>query len=309
MIVAGIDIGTLTCRLLIVDISKDGSLREINSDRRMLRLGEGVDQRHILAPNAMDRVVGTLCEWQGIMISYGVEATVAVATSAVRESTNQQEFLSYVQKETGLEIEVLSGEEEARRTLVGIEYGLPMAGESFVGLDIGGGSTELFRMSQGGQPIVVSLDLGVVRLTERCFQSDSPSEYEVHVAEQIIHTDIQGVRPTFGDVSAVTLVGTAGTVTTLAAMAQELSIYEPARIHNYLLSFEKICELENDLLSRTAVERSQLQGLEPGREGVIVIGTIILRIVMEVLGFKHCLVSDYGLREGIIVDFMTKKVP
>ena len=309
MIVAGIDIGTLTCRLLIADISKDGSLREIDSDRRILRLGEGVDQQHVLSPNAMARVVETLGEWQKTMASHRVESTVAVATSAVRESTNQQEFLSYVQKATGLEIEVLSGEEEARRTLVGIEFGLPTAGESFIGLDIGGGSTELFRASQGGRPVIVSLDLGVVRLTERCFQRDPPSEHEVHVAEQIIHADIERIRATFGDVSAVTLVGTAGTVTTLAAMAQQLPIYEPARIHNYSLSFEKICELENDLLSRTAVERSQLPGLEPGREGVIMAGTIILRIVMDVFGFTQCLVSDYGLREGIIVDLMTRKTP
>lgn len=308
MIVAGVDIGTLTCRLLIAEISPNGCLREIDSDRRLLRLGEGVDQEHVLKAEAMARVVNTLSEWQTRIASHSVESTVAVATSAVRESTNQQEFLDYVKGETGFEIEVLSGEEEARRTLLGIAFGLPSEGVKFLGLDIGGGSTELFRSSQERLPVVASLELGVVRLTERCFQCDPPRESEVIAAEKLIRSSVQRIQSTFGDLSAVTLVGTAGTVTTLAAMAQRLGMYEPARIHNYWLSLEKIRELENDLRTRTQVKRAQLPGLEAGREGVIVAGTIILRTVMETLEFNKCLVSDYGLREGIIVDLIKRTV-
>ncbi len=308
MIVAGIDIGTLTCRLLIAEILSDGFLREINSDRQILRLGESVDQSHALKAEAMVRVIEALSEWQKTIAVHSVEATVVVATSAVREATNQQEFLTCVLQSTGLQIEVLSGEEEARRTLLGIEFGLPTRSNDFLGLDIGGGSTELFRSTREGQAVAVSLDLGVVRLTERCFHSDPPSEDEVNAAEQKIRTDIQRIQSTFGDLSDMMLVGTAGTVTTLAAMAQELAMYEPSRIQNYSLSLKKIHELENKMFSCSAAERSRFPGLEAGREGVIVAGTIILRVIMETLGFKKCVVSDYGLREGIIVDLFNKNV-
>ncbi|MGB0910661.1 MAG: hypothetical protein ACPGYT_09880 [Nitrospirales bacterium] len=308
MIVAGIDIGTLTCRLLIAEILSGGFLREIDSDRRILRLGEGVDQAHLLKTEAMNRVIEVLSEWQETITVHSVEATVVVATSAVREATNQQEFLNCVWQRTGLQIEVLSGEEEARRSLLGIDFGLSIRSDNILGLDIGGGSTELFRTVREGGAVAASLDWGVVRLTERYFQSDPPSEHEVNVAEHCIRRDIQKIQSMFGELTDMMLVGTAGTVTTLAAMAQELAMYEPSRIHNYSLSLEKIHELENVILACTAAERSRLPGLEAGREGVIVAGTIILRTIMETFGFEHCHVSDYGLREGIIVDLFKRNV-
>ncbi len=302
MIVAGIDIGTLTCRLLIAEITLSGVLREIDSDRRILRLGECVDRDRQLKSEAMDRVVRTFREWSVTIASQPVDATVAVATSAVREAKNRQEFLAMVKQETGFEIEVLSGEEEARRTLMGLEFGLPAHIDSILGLDIGGGSTEFIRSVKGKPPVMESLDIGVVRLTERYLHSDPPQEIEIKEAEQYILAELQVMKQKFGDVSAVTLVGTAGTVTTLAAMAQSLTVYEHARIHNYCLTFEKICELENQLRSRTCAARAELPGLESNRASVIIAGTIILRTVMESLEFKKCLVSDYGLREGIIVN-------
>ncbi|WP_454063277.1 Ppx/GppA phosphatase family protein [Candidatus Nitrospira salsa] len=307
MIVAGIDIGTLTCRLLIANVGSDGSLREIDSDRRILRLGEGVDQKGILNVEAMERVIHVLGEWRKIIVRCQVEAIVLVATSAVREANNQQEFLERVKLETGFSIDVLSGDEEARRTLLGIKFGLPPEVEDYVGLDIGGGSTECIRISGDGPPVVTSLDIGVVRVTERCFQSDPPQEQDVIAAEQLIKDHLRPLQQGLSAHAYVTLVGTAGTVTTLAAMAQQLARYEPARIHNYWLTLEKIRELEYVLRSRSSDQRTHLSGLEAGREGVIVAGTIILRTIMETLGFARCLVSDYGLREGILIDLMNKK--
>ncbi|GJL61243.1 MAG: exopolyphosphatase [Nitrospirales bacterium] len=307
MIVAGIDIGTLTCRLLIADVTPDGSLREIDSDRRILRLGEGVDREGKLNVGAMKRVIDVLGEWQKTISRCQIEAMVLVATSAVREASNQQEFLERIKQETGFSIDVLSGDEEARRTLLGLKFGLPPDVDDYVGLDIGGGSTEWIRMSGDGLPVVASLDIGVVRVTERCFESDPPHEQDVLAAEQLIKDHIHPIQQHFDLSASVTLVGTAGTVTTLAAMAQQLRQYRSARIHNYWLTLEKIRELENDLRSRTRAQRIQLPGLEAGREGVIVAGTIILRTMMDMLGFTRCLVSDYGLREGILIDLMNKK--
>ena len=304
MLLAGIDIGTLTCRLLIADLSLNHSMREIDSDRQILRLGEGVDQRKSLSMEAMARVVKTLGEWKSRMQGYPIDRVVVVATSALREASNRDEFLTWVKRDTGLAVEILSGDEEAQRTLLGIKFGLPTEVDGFLGVDIGGGSTEFMRVHpfrSDKQPRVSSLDLGVVRLTEREFQTDPPSEESVAAAEKLIQTELQKIRMALGDVSGISFVGTAGTITTLAAMAQKITHYESARIHNYRLTLDKILELEKALRMRTLSERRQWPGLEPGREGVIVAGTVILRQVMQTLGFEQCLVSDYGLREGILI--------
>ena len=302
MLLAGIDIGTLTCRLLIAKVQPDRQFVEVYSDRQILRLGEGVDQHHMLNDQAIERVVKTLSQWRTRIEEYRVNAIVVVATSAVREAANQTAFLAHVAHETGFEIEVLSGEEEARRTLLGIRFGLPPDVSQVLGLDIGGGSTELMLEREKVEPMVRSIDLGVVRLTERVLRNDPPTLKEISIAEDLIQDEVGKLKEVWGDLRPVTLVGTAGTVTTLAAMAQQLSCYEPARIHNFILSLGTIRGIEHELGKRSRVQRTQLPGLEKGREEVIFAGTLILRCAMGVLGFDECLVSDYGLREGILVD-------
>ena len=279
----------------------DGTLTEVESDRRILRLGEGVEHNQRLTPAAIERVVKTLSEWQTRISVYPITATIAVATSAVREAKNREEFVAWIKSESGIEIEVLSGEEEARRTLVGIRFGLPHDVRQWLGIDIGGGSTEVI-LAKGSELLEVdSLALGVVRLTERFFLTDPPNDESIEMAERFIRSEIEKTRVGLGNLTGFTFVGTAGTITTLAAMAQRLPRYEPARIHNFWLHLKKIRELERELRSRTELERRQLVGLERGREGVILAGTVILRTVMETFGFEQCLVSDYGLREGILV--------
>ena len=147
---AGIDIGTLTCRLLIADLASGHPLTELRSERRILRLGEGVDQTKRLSPVAMDRVIHCLEEWRNVINSYHVEAIAVVATSAVRDAGNREEFLDRVKQEAGFDVEVISGEEEARRTLLGIRSGLPIGVTDILALDIGGGSTE-FILDHPGQ--------------------------------------------------------------------------------------------------------------------------------------------------------------
>ena len=287
----------------------DGTLTEVESDRRILRLGEGVEQHQRLTPDAIERVGKTLSEWQTRISLYPITATIVVATSAVREARNREEFVARIQRESGMDIEVLSGEEEARRTLVGIRFGLPQTVRQFVGIDIGGGSTEFILAHDSELLEVASLALGVVRLTERFFLTDPPHDESIKMVEGFIRSEIENTRMEWGDLSDFTLVGTAGTITTLAAMAQRLPSYEPARIHNFCLDLTTIRALERELRSRTELERRQLVGLERGREGVILAGTVILRTVMEAFGFEHCLVSDYGLREGILVHYARNPEP
>lgn len=299
---AGIDIGTLTCRLLIADLIPEQPLKEVRSERRILRLGEGVDQTKRLSPVAMDRVVHCLQEWRNVINDHHVEASSIVATSAVRDAANRDEFLVRIKREAGFDVEVISGEEEARRTLLGIRSGLPTGVADILALDIGGGSTEFILDRVGQKPIVRSIDIGVVRLCERLLRHDPPTDEEVCQAREWVEQETRAAVAAMGSYHQATFVGTAGTITSLAAMAQKLPVYESARIHNYILKLETIRRLEHMLLSRTKAERVGLPGLEKNREEVIVAGVIIIRTIMETLDLEECLVSDLGLREGVLIN-------
>ena len=304
---AGIDIGTLTCRLLIADLTPGRSLTELQSDRRILRLGEGVDRDKRLKDVAMDRVIACLKEWHGIIERNRVSACAVVATSAVRDASNRQVFLDRVKYESGFDVEVITGEEEARRTLLGIRSGLPAGVTDILALDIGGGSTEFILDQPGQEPIVQSMNVGVVRLCERLLHHDPPTAEEIEQARAWVRREAERAVAAMPRPAGLACVGTAGTITSLAAMAQQLPAYEPARIHNYRLTIETIRELEEQLLSRTKVERVGLPGLEKNREEVIAAGAIIVRTIMETLGEEECLVSDLGLREGVLIDLARRK--
>ncbi len=302
MRVACIDIGTLTCRVLIGEVDGRGPVKTVYSGRKILRLGEGVDQSKQLKPEAMTRVIEAIREWQGVIDQYDVQASTAVATSAVREAHNREEFLQRVKLEAGVEVEVIDGEEEARRTLLGLRSGLPDHIHNMLGLDIGGGSTEFIESREGQHPKAISIDIGAVRLAERVLKSDPPSASEIHEAERLIYSLTQQALATLGDTSGLTFVGTAGTITSLAAIAQGLTTYVPERIHNYILTLETVKRIEQTIVPRKKSERTGIPGLEPGREEVIAAGTLILRCIMEELRQGQCLVSEYGLREGVLVN-------
>jgi exopolyphosphatase / guanosine-5'-triphosphate,3'-diphosphate pyrophosphatase len=302
MRIAGVDIGTLTCRLLIADLLPGEQLREVRSDRRILRLGEGVDQTKQLSVGAMDRVLHCLKEWRKIIDASHVNAVVVVATSAVRDAANRKDFIDRVKCEAGFKVELISGEEEARRTILGIRAGLPYDVTDVLALDIGGGSTEFILDQPEQPPIIRSIDIGVVRLCERLFHHDPPINKEVQQARKWVERETKAAVAGMGNYQTATFVGTAGTITSLAAMAQKLSTYEPARIHNYRLQLESIQQLEHTLLSRKKADRVGLPGLENGREEVIAAGAIIIRTIMETLGMSSVLVSDLGLREGVLID-------
>jgi len=303
---AGIDIGTLTCRLLIADLPVNGPLKELRSERRILRLGEGVDQSKRLNSAAMDRVSQCLKEWRAVIDGLRVDASTVVATSAVRDAANRQEFLDRVKCEAGFEVEVITGEEEAHRTMLGVRSGLPTRVTDVLALDIGGGSTEFIFDRPGQSPLVRSIDIGVVRLSERLLHHDPPTCDEIQQARDWVRNETQEAMAAMPRHPGQVFVGTAGTVTSLAAMAQQLPTYEPARIHNYRLTLETISNLEQQLLSRTKAARIGLPGLENSREDVIASGAIIIRTVMETLGEQECLVSDLGLREGVLLSLATQ---
>lgn len=308
MLLAGIDIGTLTCRLLVAQVEPPHVFREMDADRRILRLGEGVDKQKILSEEAMERVMVVLKDWKTKLAAYPLDAVAIVATSAVRDAANRQVFIDRLSEAVGWQVEVLTGAEEARRTLLGIEFGLPKDVKEFLAIDIGGGSTEFIRVGSDQPSEDMSLDLGVVRLIERALAQDPPMSQDLMAAEEEVERQLELVKRHFTKPWPSTLVGTAGTITTLAAMDQRLTRYDSTKVHNYVLTIETVRRLEKEIVSKTCAQRLEIPGLEPGREQVIVAGTLILRKTMEYLGYAQCLVSDFGLREGILVD-LAKKFP
>lgn len=305
-VIAGIDIGTNTLRLLISDIG-DSHFKERYSERRITRLGEGLSRLGCLTENAIDRSITTLKDFRSIIDRYKIDEIVVVATSAVREAKNRQYFIELVRRETGFDIETISGEEEARRTFLGILHGLDKGIDSIVAIDIGGGSTEFICGRSGRVASKMSIDLGVVKLTERYIRSDPVSQADLASMQDEIGNKIKGVIIQIKDTKGSRLVGTAGSITTLAAIDQKMEAYNPLRINNYILKLASLEDIFSNLVSKSLAERKKIVGLEPGREDIIVAGAAILKSTMKEMGYDSLIVSDYGLREGIIIDTYRKR--
>jgi exopolyphosphatase/guanosine-5'-triphosphate,3'-diphosphate pyrophosphatase len=307
MVLGGIDIGTNTLRLLIVE-EKNGKWKEMFSDRRMTRLGEGFSKTGSLTPAAIERTAAVLKSFQQSLKKFQCQHVLAVATSAVREAENRQRFLSRVKEASGLEVSVISGDEEARLTFLGISSAVPPFAGCQMMVDIGGGSTEWILGQQQQILTKKSARLGVVFLTEQYLFSDPSSPEELHQMKEKIRQTLLDIRDSFGEVllnnPPVTWIGTAGTVTTLAAMAQNLEHYSFEKVNGFVLTREIVQGLYRNLISKPKEERKKMKGLEPGREDIIVAGALILLETMAFFNFDRMLVSDYGLREGLILELI-----
>jgi len=311
MVVAGIDIGSNTLRLLIAELRSVGGrvrLRPIFEDRRITRLGERIVDSGRLSPSAMSRTLRALAEFRAAISDHPVDRIVGVATSAVREADNRPLFLDRVKKETGLEIEVISGEEEARRTLLGVRYGLEPDDSNLLVLDIGGGSTEWIVVTAGRVQEMRTFDIGVVKLTDRYLAGDPPSAEDLDRLVRAVEEKFRPMSPVLRGRSGDRLIGVAGTVTTLAALELGLATYDPARVQNMRLGFGRVESWYRKLAGMTLEERRRLVGLERGREDLIVAGAALLWVAMRLAGANEVVVSDYGLREGVLIDWFERNV-
>ena len=299
---AVIDLGTNTVRLLVADVDKDRSWRAVHAEQRVTRLGEGARDARLLAPAAMARTEATVVEYVTRARELGATAVRVVGTSAMRESSNGRAFARHLAAVTGERVDVISGDEEARLTLVGIQRRLALAG-TMLAFDIGGGSTEYVLARDGALVDAVSLRLGVVALTER-FRFPArvdAARYAVMLDE--IRAQLGAELPqSIADASIDVLVGTAGTVTTLAALDLELAAYDPARVHGHRLTRASVDRQLARLGAMTLEERGAQPCLEPGRADLIVPGTAIVVATMERMRVGALVVSEYGLREGIMDD-------
>ncbi|MEK6684670.1 MAG: Ppx/GppA phosphatase family protein [Nitrospirota bacterium] len=311
MILAGIDIGTNALRLLIAEMRKKGSrveFRPIHEERRITRLGEGLVNSGRLSPPAIARTLQALKEFHAVVTEHPVDKVIAVATSAVREAGNRQLFLDRLREETGLEAEVILGEEEARRTLKGVRYGLRADDRNIFVMDIGGGSTEWMVVTDGEIRGMKTVGIGVVKLTDRALASDPLSDADQHRLIRGIEETIGPILKSLGSFSGHRLIGTAGTVTTLAALELGMTVYEASRVQNTSLGLEQIEAWYRTLVGMSLNERRGLAGLEKGREDLIIPGTALLMTAMRLLGAREVVVSEYGLKEGILIDWFEKNV-
>lgn len=298
MRLAVIDIGTNSILLLVADALADGTVVPLRDDQVIARLGKGVDADKSIHPQTFSRVGGFLKEYVSQSRDDGANVVVATGTSALRDASNSEEFLSYVHAETGLDIRILSGEEEAFLTYEGVlsEFGEKMSGESFAILDIGGGSTELVT-GKGFTPRgSVSVDIGSVRVTERHFGSGPISERQLSSARADIRSSLASL-PRLA--SSTRLIGVAGTVTTLAALALNLKSYDPVRITGFELTRETILGIFDGLKAKTVEEIRSIPQITPGREDVIRAGILLLSEILDHLGKASITASVRGLRYGV----------
>lgn len=307
---ASIDIGTNTLRLLVAE--SDGKLiTPVVYKRTITRLGGGYTATGGIDAASAQRTFAALEAFRRTIDENGVSVVLAFATSVVRRAVNKEWFTGEVLRRTGIVVTVISGDEEARLSLLGVLSVIDDPGKRSLVMDIGGGSTEFMTSTADGVEGAWSMEMGVVHLTEKYLLSDPPSKDDLASIETEVMTvlrDLKGRMVRDGAVPAhysgskgAVFIGTAGTITTLAAIDQDLSAYDRDRINNYSLGRTAIEGIYRRLTAMTLREREDFLSLEAGREDLIIPGSLITLLVMEFFGFDEIKVSDAGLLEGIIL--------
>jgi exopolyphosphatase / guanosine-5'-triphosphate,3'-diphosphate pyrophosphatase len=307
--VAAIDCGTNSLRLLIADLDPDTHLlADVARRMEIVRLGQGVDATGMLAPEALKRTMAALADYAGQISAAGASAVRMVATSATRDASNAAEFTRGVVEILGVPPEVISGDEEARLSFAGATAELAGSGQAdgpvppYLVVDIGGGSTEFVLGGEAtGQPPVaaLSVNIGCVRLTERHLRSDPPTEAEIASATADIDRALTDVSAAVAVTNARTLVGLAGSVTTVTAVALGLLHYDAARIHHARIPAASVHQVTTQLLSQTREQRAAIGSMHPGRVDVIGAGSLILDRIMERFGFAEEVTSEHDILDGI----------
>lgn len=297
-----IDIGTNSVRLLVADVDgKDADAAMHTIDRRMqiTRLGQGVDEARRLRPEAIDRTLDVLREYRGALDQLGAKRVRATATSAARDADNRDDLFGPATDVLGVELELISGDEEARLSFVGATAGLAEPAPYLV-VDIGGGSTE-FIVGTREPDQLTSVDMGSVRLTEHYVSSDPPAPEELSATKSIVRdhlSDVERDIPTVRD--AATLVGLGGTITTVAAIELGLPEYDSERIQHFRLGRAAAEDVFRTLATETAEQRRHNPGLDPGRVDVIVAGALELVTIMRAYSFDDMLVSEADILDGLV---------
>ena len=300
--VAAVDCGTNSLRLLVADVDlARAELTDVARRMEIVRLGQGVDQTGRLAPEALARTAGVLRDYADVIAGTAASAVRMVATSATRDASNTAEFTRQVKEILGVGPEVLTGAEEAALSFTGATAELAAReGGPFLIADIGGGSTE-FVLGEPGESAVhaISVNIGCVRMTERHLHGDPPTGAELAAATADIDAALDAVADAVPVRQARTLVGLAGSVTTVAGIAMGLPAYDAARIHHARVPAAAVHEVAQGLLGQTRATRAAIGVMHPGRVDVIGGGALILDRIMRRFGFGEVLVSEHDILDGI----------
>jgi exopolyphosphatase / guanosine-5'-triphosphate,3'-diphosphate pyrophosphatase len=309
--VAAIDCGTNSIRLLVADPPTEPGGELVDLDRRMeiVRLGQGVDRTGVLAPEAIERTRLALASYAARIAELGALRVRMVATSATRDAGNAADFRDMVRATLGAEPEVITGAQEARLSFTGAVRGLPPG--RYLVVDIGGGSTEFVLGTStvdgpgGVEPEAVSVDIGCVRMTERHLRADPPTAQQIAAATVDIGAAVDKALSVVGEPAGATLVGVAGTVTTVAAISLGLPQYDATRIHRSRVSTMDVRRIAGELLAATHEQRLALPVMHPGRADVIGAGALILRLILDRTGVPDLVASERDILDGIAYSLMT----
>lgn len=316
MRVAVIDLGTNTIRLLVAEWEEnhapaqrgkpaaDGRLVTLFQDQKIARLGEGLHVTGKLSPQAMERSVGVIRRFYEASLGYSPTHFLVAGTSAVRNAENRRELAQKIRESTSLPLTVISGEEEARLSLLGSLMGIRRRKEGVVLIDIGGGSTEYIHAVGESLRSVASTPLGAVRLTETHLTRHPVLEDELERLTAEVNLTLERDLQSFKSARDFELVGTAGTITTIAAIDLNLKVYDADRVNNHRLTRSAVWNILERLAPMTLEERLSIEGLEKGREDLIISGLVMVLSTFEFFGKNEMVVSDFGLREGLALDLL-----
>ena len=322
--VAAVDCGTNSLRLLVADVDVSrGEMTDVARRMEIVRLGQGVDRTGRLAPEALARTTDVLRDYADVIARAAARTVRMVATSATRDASNTADFTGQVKEILGVAPEVLTGSEEAVLSFTGATTELAVGCDSgpFLVADIGGGSTEFVLGAAalpprgddppqtppglGGAarppkpPWALSVNIGCVRMTERHLHGDPPTAAELTAATADIDAALDAVAAAVPVRQARTLIGLAGSVTTVAAISMGLPVYDAGRIHHLRVSAAEVHEVTRSLLAQTRAQRAAIPVMHPGRVDVIGGGTLVLDRIMQRFGFGEVLVSEHDILDGI----------
>jgi exopolyphosphatase/guanosine-5'-triphosphate,3'-diphosphate pyrophosphatase len=303
---AVVDLGSNSGRVVVYQLHREGYLRILASSRASLRLVKGVERRHALAPQSVERALDALQDFRAIAVGAGAERVVALATAAVRDAENGPDFIRRVRTRLGIPVRVLSGADEARYGFVGAVRGLAV--ESGVLFDLGGGSMQVSRFHDRRLERTWSFPIGALRVSDAFLRSDPPSRREMrrlrqHVVRFFDDAGIGRLEP------GEALVGTGGTVRNLAKIDQRSRAYPLSRLHGYVLSRRRLEEIGTLLSSRRQKKRASVPGLNDDRVDSIVGGSLAIQTLMDRLQAATVLVSGQGVREGVAYGFLSRDLP
>ena len=301
--VASVDMGTNSTRVLVARPTGDG-LDIVDRRNTITRLGQGVGKSGRFVDEAVERTLATLRDYREILDENGVERVRAAATSAARDAANRDEFFDAVEAVIGVRPELLSGDDEGRMSFLGATGGLDPARGPFLVVDIGGGSTE-FIVGTDHVEGVISIDVGCVRLTERFLEHDPPLPEELSACISFTDAHLDDVlREVPAVAEARTLVGLAGTITTVAAVEIGLATYDRDAIHHFVLTREAAEDVFRTLATEARADRIHNPGLEEARADVIVGGCCVLVALLRRLGFDEMLVSEADILDGLALSLL-----